>query len=112
MSELYIYPSFDDETFLNFLVRQKEGAQGKEEARDRRKGGPTGTPTPGADAPTGPTRSGVSNTRNRRKQGRRYWVPLRRRSREGKGSILSSHDRNGGSFSYRRMNEVCERVVL
>ena len=34
------------------LVRQNEGAQGEkeEQAGDRRKGGPTGTPTPGADA--------------------------------------------------------------
>ena len=38
----------------NSLVRQKEGAQGEEEeeAGGRRKAGSTGTPTPGADAPT------------------------------------------------------------
>ena len=43
----------------NSLCRQKEGVQGKgqEEAEDQRKGGQTGTPTSGADAPTGLTRS-------------------------------------------------------
>ena len=30
----------------NSLDRQKEGAQGQEEVRGRRKGAPTGTPTP------------------------------------------------------------------
>ena len=44
----------------NSLVRQKEGTQREEEeeeqkAGSRRKGGPTGNPTPGADAPTGLT---------------------------------------------------------
>ena len=50
----------------NSLVRQKEGKT-EEEAGDRRKRGQTGTPTPGEDAPTGPTRSGLSDARNRRK---------------------------------------------
>ena len=38
----------------NSPVRQKEGAHGEEEeeAGGRRKGRPTGTPTPGADAPS------------------------------------------------------------
>ena len=51
----------------NSLVRQ-EGAQGEEEeeAGGRRKAGSTGFPTPGADLPTGPTLSGVSDARNRR----------------------------------------------
>ena len=51
------------------LIRQKEGVQGEEEeeAGVQRKGGPSGTPTPGADAPTCPTRSRVSDARNRRK---------------------------------------------
>ena len=50
----------------NYLVRQKEWAHGEEEeeeARGRRKGGPTGTPTPGADGPTGSTRSGCQMLR-------------------------------------------------
>ena len=53
----------------NSLVGQKEGAQGeeKEEAAGRRKRRPTGILTPGVDAATGPTRSGVSDARNRRK---------------------------------------------
>ena len=50
--------------------RQKEVAQREGEAVNRRKGGQTGTPTPGADAPTGPTQSGVSDARNRKKHGR------------------------------------------
>ena len=50
----------------NSLVRQKEGAQG-EGAGGRRMGGLIGTPTPGADALTGPNWSGVSDARNRRK---------------------------------------------
>ena len=42
----------------NSLARQKKGSQWEEEqeAGGRRKRGPTGTPTPGADAPTGPDR--------------------------------------------------------
>ena len=54
------------------LVRQKEGAREEEEgeAGDRRKGGQTGTPTSGTDVPTGPSRSGVSDARSRRKYGR------------------------------------------
>ena len=49
----------------NSLVRQKEGAQENEEEKvgGQRKGEQTGTPTPGADAPTGSTRSGVSDAR-------------------------------------------------
>ena len=57
----------------NSLVRQKEGAQGEEEEEaevgGRRKAGSTGTPTLGADVPTGPTQSGVSDEKNRRKHG-------------------------------------------
>ena len=54
----------------NSLVRQ-EGAQGEEEeeAGGRRRTGSIGTPTPGADAPTGTTQSEMSNARNRRKHG-------------------------------------------
>ena len=48
------------------LVQQKKGAQRKEEEKvgGRRKRGQTGIPTPGADAPTGPTRSGVSDNQH------------------------------------------------
>ena len=35
-----------------------------------RRGEPIETPTPGTNAPTGPTRSGVSDARNRRKHER------------------------------------------
>ena len=44
----------------NSLVCQKERAHGEEEeeAASGRRAGSTGTPTPGADAPIGPTRSG------------------------------------------------------
>ena len=44
----------------NTLVCQKEGSQGeeKEEAGGWRNAGVTGTPTPGANAPIGLTRSG------------------------------------------------------
>ena len=58
------------------LVRQKEGAQGEEEEET---GGSIGTSTPGADAPTCPTRSGMSDARNKRKQGRWCGAPLHRR---------------------------------
>ena len=88
----------------NSLVCQKKGAQGKEEAADRRKEGQTGTLMPGADDPIGPSRSGVLDARNRRKHGRWCLVLLHRRSRGDYGLVLSSHDMNGGS--YRRMNEV------
>ena len=52
------------------LVRQ-EGAQGEEEkeAGGQRRVGSIGTQTRGADAPTGPTQSGVSDARNRRRHG-------------------------------------------
>ena len=67
----------------NSLVHQKEGAQEEEEeeAGDRRKGSQTGTPTPGAEAPTDPNRSGVSDTRNRRKHGLWCDVLLHRRTK-------------------------------
>ena len=65
------------------LVNHKEGAQGEEEeeAAGRRRVGSVGTPTPGADAPTGPTQSGVSDARNRRRH--RWWcgAPIHRRGR-------------------------------
>ena len=59
------------------LVRQEEGVQGEEEeeARGRRRLGSIVTTTPGADAPTGPTRSDGSDARNRRKHGRWCGVP-------------------------------------
>ena len=53
----------------NSPARQKEGVQVEEEAGDRRKGGQIGTPTPGVDTPTGLSRSGVLDARNRRKYG-------------------------------------------
>ena len=56
---------------LNSLACQKEGVQGEveEEAGDKKKQGQTGTPTSSVDAPTGQTRSGVLDTRNRSKHG-------------------------------------------
>ena len=81
---------------INSLVCEKEGAQGEEEeeAVDRRKGEPTETAMPCVDAPTGLTRSGVSDARNRRKH--EWWrgVPLYRKSKGSLGLALSSHDRN------------------
>ena len=67
----------------NSLVRQKEGAQGEEEeeAGDRSKASSTGTPTAGAGTPTGPTQSGVSDARNRRKHGRSCGALIHRRGR-------------------------------
>ena len=52
----------------NSLVRKKEGIQREEEeeAEGQRKAGSTGTPTTDADAPIVPTRSAVSDARNRR----------------------------------------------
>ena len=69
----------------NSLVRQEEGAQGKEEeqAGGRRRVGLIGTPTPGAEAPTGLSRLGALDARNRRRDGRRYGVPLHKKSRGG-----------------------------
>ena len=66
-------------TAPNSIVSQKE----QEEAGGRRKGGLTGTPTPGAAAPTCPFRSGASDARNRRKHKRWCGVLLHRRGREG-----------------------------
>ena len=48
----------------NSLVHQKKEAQGEEEARDRRKGGQTGTATLSAYDPTGPTRSRASDAKS------------------------------------------------
>ena len=69
----------------NSLVRQKEGAQWEEEeeAGGRRKAGSIGTPTPGADDPTGSIQSGVSDARNRKKHGRWCGVLIHRRGRGG-----------------------------
>ena len=63
----------------NSFAYQKEGVQGEEEAADQRKGSQTGTPTPGADVPTGLSRSGVLEARNRRK----YGVSFNRKGRGG-----------------------------
>ena len=52
----------------NSLVREKEvHGDEKEETRDQRMGGQTEIPTPGSDALTGPSRSRVSDARNRKK---------------------------------------------
>ena len=48
------------------LVRQKKGEEEEEEEAGCRRRG-KGTLKPGADSPIGPTRSGVSDARNRRK---------------------------------------------
>ena len=58
----------------DYVVCQKEGAQGKEEEGGRRNGGTTG-----ADAPIGPTWSEVSDARNRRKYGGWCWILIHRR---------------------------------
>ena len=67
------------------LIHKKEGYQGeeKEEAGDRRKGGQIRTPTPGADARTGPYRSGVPDARNRRKHGQWCGLLLHRTGKGG-----------------------------
>ena len=69
----------------NSVVHQKEGSQGEEEeeAEGLRYAGSTETPTPGADAPIGPTRSVVSDASNRRKHGRWCGVSIHRRVRGG-----------------------------
>ena len=58
--------------------RRRSLAQGEEEAEA---GGQIGTPMPGTNAPTGPTRSGVCDARSTRKhvrwRGVSYWCNLR-----------------------------------
>ena len=63
----------------NSIVCQKEGAQGEEEEVVE---GQTGTLTLAADGLTGPTRSGVSDVRNRRKYGRWCGILLYRKGRD------------------------------
>ena len=66
------------------LVRQEVTQRGEvEEAGGLRKAGSIGTPTPGADAPTGPTQSRVSDAMNRRKHGWWCGAPIHRRVRGG-----------------------------
>ena len=50
------------------MSARKRGLRGRrgEAAGGQRKAGPTRTPTRSSDAPTGPTRSGVSYVRNRK----------------------------------------------
>ena len=55
----------------------------EEEVGGRRKGGQTGTPTPGTDAPTGLILSEVSDARNRRKYGQSCGVSLHSRDKGG-----------------------------
>ena len=50
---------------------------------DQRKGGQIGTPTLGADVPTGLSRSVVLDARSRRKHGRWYRVLLHRKGSGG-----------------------------
>ena len=74
----------------NTLVRYKEGAQREEEEEGgRRKAGSTGTLTPGADAPIGATRTGVSAAKNKRKHGR--WCGVQIHRREGQREPGTSH---------------------
>ena len=67
------------------FVCQKEGTQGEEEeeAGGQRRAGLTGIPTPGVDAPIGLTRSGVSDSRNRREHGWWCGVLIYRMGRRG-----------------------------
>ena len=77
------------------MSARRRGLRGRR--RKRREVGErdwTGTPTPGVDAPTGPTQSEVSDTRNRRRHGWLYGAPIHRR-----GPVLYSHD------SYRKKTE-------
>ena len=69
--------------FALTLLSAKRRSQGEkeEEAGGERKAGSTGTPTPGVDALTGSTESGVSDVRNRRKHGRRCGVLIHRKGR-------------------------------
>ena len=73
----------DDEVCPQLSCPLEGGGQGKEEeeAGGQRKEGPTETSTPGADAPMGPTRSGMLNARNRRNHGRWCGVLSHRRGR-------------------------------
>ena len=59
----------------NSLCLPKIGApeEEEEEAAGQRNAGLTGTPTPGADAPIRPTRSWVSDARNRKKTRTVVW---------------------------------------
>ena len=77
----HVMPWFNMVSFLNH-VKEAEG-QKEEETEGRKKARSTGTSMPGTDAPTGSTRSGVSDARNRRKHGRWCGVLLHRRSRGG-----------------------------
>ena len=64
----YIYALLMMIVAPNSIVRQEVAQVGEEEETEgRRKAGSIGTPTLGADAPTGPTQSGVSDARIMRK---------------------------------------------
>ena len=69
----------------NSLARWKEEVQGQweEEAGDQRKGGQRGTLTSDADASASLSRSGVLDTRSKRKYGRWYGVLLHRKGGRG-----------------------------
>ena len=56
----------------NCLALQKKG-EGEEEVVDLRKRGQKGTPTSGANVPTGLPRSGVLDTRSKRKKWTVVW---------------------------------------
>ena len=58
-----------------------------------------GTLTSGADVSIGLIRSGVLNARVWRKYGRISGVLFRRKDRGDWGLVLSSHDRNRGSYN-------------
>ena len=90
-------------------ARRRGLREEEQEAGGQKKADSTGTLTPDADAPIGPTRSGVSDARNRRKHGRWYGVLTQRKGRGGKGPVLSSPDRN--RESYQKMNEVAKGYV-
>ena len=96
----------------NSLIHQKEGVQGEEEVENRSKAGSTGTPTPGADAPIGPTRSGMSDARSRRKDGRWCGVLIHRRGAE-RARTQSYPITTGMDVATERTTKLsCERVIL
>ena len=75
------------------------GGGGASGAGVQRKGAQKGTLTSGADVPIGLFLSGVLDARDWKKYGRISGVLFHWKDRGDWGLVLSSHDRNGGSYN-------------
>ena len=89
---------------LNYHVCWKKGTvmMRSKTQKIKEKDDKKGTPTPDLDAPIGQFQSRLWDARRRRKNGRMCGIPVHKNGKDHWRFVLSSYDRNGGS--YKKMN--------